>query len=172
MYLTLSEHLFSLDNRNEFIRLPQRALGMVHFKGGNYSYSIKQWTRIWNENDKTDRFHTMICCFYLGLTYSKMHQHSKAIDFFQRALTYTDDLPPIFQAQCRMQIGHSIELQAIEIPTCFTSARANYEKALEIRLKTLSVNHKELRYVYENLDQIYLKNRFSSTSKQFYIIDT
>ncbi|CAF3468385.1 unnamed protein product, partial [Rotaria sp. Silwood2] len=32
---------------------------------------------------------------------------------------------------------------------------ANYEKALEIRLKTLSVNHKELRYVYENLDQIY-----------------
>ena len=125
MHLTLSEHLFNLDGRNELVRFPQRALGMTHFKGGSYCYSIKQWIRISNENDKTDRFHTVVCCFYLGLTYSKMHQHSKAIEFFQRALMYTDGLPSIFEAQCQIQIGHSIELQAMEIPMCFTSARAS-----------------------------------------------
>ena len=31
-----------------------------------------------------------------------MDQHSKAIEFFQRALTYTDGLPLSFEAQCRM----------------------------------------------------------------------
>ncbi|CAF1069924.1 unnamed protein product [Rotaria sordida] len=171
MHLTLSEHLFSLDDRNEFVRLSQRALGMVHFKGGNYSYSIKQWTRIWNENDTTDRFHTMICCFYLGLTYSKMHQHSKAIDFFQRALTYTDDLPPIFQAQCRMQIGHSIELQAIEISTCFTTARANYEKALDLYENHITpIDEAALALCYAIIGNCYsFENAWTDDSHKYYL---
>ena len=132
MYLTLSEHLLSIADRNEPLCWPQRALGLIHFKAGNYTYAIKQWTRFYKENDETDRFCAIVCCFYFGLTYSKMNQHSKAIELFKRTLNYTNHLPPIFEAQCRMQIGHSIELQRIEMPKCYTLARADYERALDL----------------------------------------
>ncbi|CAF3621245.1 unnamed protein product [Rotaria sordida] len=131
MHLTLSVHLLTLDKRYELVRWPQRAVGLIHYKGCDYVRALEQWTRIIDDNGKSDPFHTAICCFYLGLTYSKLKQYKQAIEAFERALVHIDTMPVIFEAQYQMQIGHSIELQGIETYGCYPPARVHYEKALD-----------------------------------------
>jgi tetratricopeptide (TPR) repeat protein len=124
MHFLLSAHLLTLDNRFELIRWPQRAIGLMHFKGGDYTCALEQWTRILDENDP---FHLVVCCFYLGLIYSKLKEYKQSVEYFKRALMHTASVPPIFEAQCQMQLGHAIELQDLG---CWPSARVHYEKAL------------------------------------------
>ncbi|CAF4375097.1 unnamed protein product, partial [Rotaria sordida] len=103
----------------------------IHYKGCDYVRALEQCTRIIDDNGKSDPFHTAICCFYLGLTYSKLKQYKQAIEAFERALVHIDTMPVIFEAQYQMQIGHSIELQGIETYGCYPPARVHYEKALD-----------------------------------------
>jgi tetratricopeptide (TPR) repeat protein len=99
MHFLLSAHLLTLDNRFELIRWPQRAIGLMHFKGGDYTRALKQWTRILDENDP---FHLVVCCFYLGLIYSKLKEYKQSVEYFKRALMHTASLPSIFEAQSQL----------------------------------------------------------------------
>jgi tetratricopeptide (TPR) repeat protein len=140
MHFTLSAHLLTLDDRFELARWPQRAIGLMHFKGHDYPRALEQWTRIMVGNDESDPFHLAVCCFCLGLVYSKCKQYQYAVQFFERALTHTGSLSSVFEAQCHMQIGHSVELQGIETFGRYPPARTHYEKALDFyenRIKPL-----------------------------------
>ncbi len=130
MHFTLSAHLLILENRLELARWAQRAIGLMHFKDQDYPHALAQWTKILDENNTNDPFHLAICYFYLGLVHSKLSQHKRAVEFFERALDHTANLPPILEAQCQLQIGHSIELQGFETFGGYPPARRHYEKAL------------------------------------------
>ncbi|CAF4872024.1 unnamed protein product, partial [Rotaria sp. Silwood1] len=134
MHLTLSDHLLTLDDRKDLAPWARRAIGLAHFKGGDYQRACEQFTRIIGDDndDKQNQFHTAVCSFCLGLIHSELGHHELAISFFERALTYAINLPPIFEAQCQLQIGHSIELQGFQIGMCFEKARRYYEKALDV----------------------------------------
>ncbi|CAF0888564.1 unnamed protein product [Rotaria sp. Silwood1] len=171
MHLTLSTHLLTLDKRYELVRWPQRVIGLIYYKGCDYVRAPEQWTRIMDDNDKNDSFHKAICCFYLDLTYSKLKHYKQAIEVFERALVHTCNMPAIFEAQCQMQIGHSIELQGIDFPRCFQTARVHYEKALD-----LYENHIEppdevaLALCYAVIRNChFFENAFSEDANRYYL---